>query len=171
MADTIREKIIAAIVATLDTYTGFTTIVSPSVERGYENYDPDVDALPIIAVMPRQENIEHTEYQTHACTMQVDIYCLIKIGAANPSALAEAVLGELIKATLSATPTEASDMAYINGGIDQYMDLSKTVLVVGISIEVKYETDIGDPYNCFDGSYEAGVEEVIGFNEETGGAV
>ena len=146
MADTIREKIIAGIVSTLKGYSSYSVIGSPSVVRGYENYDPDVDGYPIIAVMPRQEDVERTEYGNHNCNMQVDIYCLVKIGSNNPSELAEAVLGELIKATLSSTPSDASDMAYVNGGIDSYMDLSKTVLQVGISIEVIYETDIGDPY-------------------------
>ena len=147
MADTIREKIIAGIVSTLEGYASFSVIGSPSVERGYESYDPDVHELPIIAVMPRQEEVERTKYGSYKCTMQVDIYCLIKIGTNNPSELAEAVLGELITAALSSTPSDASDMAYVNGGIDEYMDLSKTVLTVGISIEVTFETDIGDPYN------------------------
>ena len=146
MADTIREKIISAIVSTLKNYASYSVVASPTVVRGYENYDPDVDNFPIIAVMPRQDDVERTKYGIQNCTMQVDIYCLVKIGTNNPSELAEAVLGELIVAALSSTPSDASDMAYVNGGIDDYMDLSKTVLTVGISIEVTYETDIGDPY-------------------------
>ena len=146
MADTIREKIIAGIVSTLNGYASFTVIGSPTVVRGYENYDPDVHEFPIIAVMPRQEDVERTTYGSYQCTMQVDIYCLVKIGTHNPSELAEAVLGELITAALSSTPSDVSDFAYVNGGIDDYMDLSKTVLTVGISMEVTYETDIGDPY-------------------------
>ena len=147
MADTIREKIIAGIISTLEGHASYSVIASPTIVRGYENYDPDVDGFPIIAVMPRQEDAQRTKYGTESHTMQVDIYCLIKIGTGNPSELAEAVLGQLILAALGSTPSDASDMAYLNGGIDEYMDLSKTVLTVGISIEVTYETDIGDPYN------------------------
>ena len=146
MSDTIREKIIADIVSTLNLYGSYSVIASPTVVRGYETFDPDVHDLPIVAVVPRQENVERTEYGAYQCTMQVDVYCLVKLGSANPSELAEAVLGELLLATFSATPSDASDMAYVNGGIDEYMDQTKTVLTVGITIEVVYETDIGDPY-------------------------
>lgn len=147
MADTLREKIIAHIVSTLDNYASFISIASPTVDRGYEWYDPDVHDLPIIAVLPRPEDAERTKYGTVSCTMPVDIYCILKIGASNPSILGEAVLGELIVAALSATPPDASDMAYVNGGIDEYQDQHASSLMrIGITINITYETDIGDPY-------------------------
>ena len=78
--------------------------------------------------------------------MRVDIYCLIKIGDNNPSELGEAVLGELIKAVFSSTPSNVDKMQYINGGVDDYAVQGKTVMQVGITIEIVYETNIGDPY-------------------------
>lgn len=147
MADTLREKIIGDIVNTLDSYAAFSAIGAPTVERGYEKYDPDVHHLPIIAVLPRPEDAERTQYGTTTCTMPVDIYCMIKIGNSNPSQLGEAVLGELIMAALSEIPADASDVAYVNGGIDEYLDqFGRSVLTVGITVQVTYETDIGDPY-------------------------
>lgn len=148
MADTLREKIIKHIVATLGDYGTFVAIPSPVVSRGQQLFDPDVDPLPVIAVLPGVEEAERTRYGTTHCTMPVDISCLISLGDNNPSELGEAVLGELITAALSSLPSDAEDMAYSSGGIESYPDqMGQAVLSVGITINVQYETDTGDPYN------------------------
>ena len=148
MADTIREKIIAAMTSTLKNYSEYTTISSPDVHRGRIIFDPDVDPLPLISVVPRVESAEPTTYQTTDCTMPVDVSCLVPVGESNPSELGEAVLGELIKAALSAVPSDAESIFYTGGGIDEYPDeMGQAVLTVGISLSVKYKTDTDDPYN------------------------
>ena len=116
--------------------------------RGQELFDPDVDPLPVITVMPGVEEAERSRYGSTLCTMPVDISCLISFGENNPSELGEAVLGELITATLSSLPADAEDMEYAGGGILEYPDqMGQRTLTAGIVINVKYETDIGDPYN------------------------
>ena len=148
MADTLREKIIAEIMTALAGYGSFAAIPSPVFSRGRQLFDPDCDPLPVVAVLPGVEEAERTRYGTTHCTMPVDISCLISIGDNNPSELGEAVLGELIAAALSSLPSDAEDMAYSSGGIESYPDqMGQAVLSVGITINVQYETDNGDPYN------------------------
>lgn len=147
MADTLREKIIQSLVATLTAYSAFDVIASPTISRGKELFDPDIDFFPVIAVLPGLDEAERSYGITH-CTMIIDITCLIKIGGSNPSTLGEAVLGELIKATMSSLPANADDVEYTGGGIETYPDEfgELSVLSVGITIKVMYQTDIGDPY-------------------------
>ena len=148
MADTIREKIIKHVLATLAGYVSFVSIPSPGVSRGRQVFDPDVDPLPVIAVLPGIEEAARTRYGTTHCIMPIDISCLISLDENNPSELGEAVLGELITAALSSLPGDAEDLSYTGGGIGSYPDqLGQAVLSVGITIDVQYETDIGDPYN------------------------
>ena len=147
MADTIRETIIKEIVATLEGFSSYSVLADPSIERGWEAFDPDVTPMPIIAVLPGIETVERI-HGIDRCEMPVGIRSLFKFGNSNPSAIGEAALGELIVASLSGgVPTNAEDIFYSGGGVDEYPgDLGETLLNVSITVVVRYETDAGDPY-------------------------
>ena len=147
MTDTIREKVILGIIANLEAGT-YVELHGAQVFRGRQLFDPDTEDLPLIAVLPRMEDAERTQYGATRCRMPVDVSCLVRIGAANVSILAEAALGELIKAALASLPADADDMIYTGGGVEQYPDLlGQVVLMVGITIRVEYQFNSGDPYN------------------------
>lgn len=146
MADTIRETIIQAIVDSVDGYT-FTALAGADVYRGRIRFQEQLEDLPLISVIPRQEEAGIGNYGQSLCTMEVVVGAIAAIGAANPSELAEAVHGELIKAAFRVAPADARKMAYAGGGIEQYPDeLGQPLLAVSITLAVEYETDLGDPY-------------------------
>ncbi len=149
MADTIREKIIAAIENTLENYGSWTVIPTPNIFRGREYYDSNVEPPPVISILPQVEAAERTSYGKTQCEMPVSIACVLPLGRNdNPSEVGEAALGELIAAMFSSTPTDAEDFYYSGGGIGDYPEDSlQKMLNIGISVTVVYETDIGDPYH------------------------
>jgi len=159
---TIRAKIIAEMVALFEAFT-FESIASrqPTIYRGVQRFDPDVDPPPIITILPRVEENQRTDYGMDERTMPVDIICLERIVEQNPSDLGEAILGELIACVFGKETEEngaavkhggltndyADDVRYRSGGIDQYPDEpGQPLLHVGITVEVRYQTNAGDPY-------------------------
>jgi hypothetical protein len=161
MDKTIREKIIYEITALFEGYT-FVSITNPAVYRGWQVFDPDVKPPPLVALQPRVEECNRTDYGADERTMPVDIICLERIVDQNPSELGEAILGELIACVFGKAVEEdgaiiklggmstdlADDVVYRTGGIDQYPDqLGEAILHVGITVSVRYTTLAGDPYN------------------------
>ena len=147
MTDTIREGIIQAIVTNLEGGT-YTILDDAVVYRGRQLFDPDTEELPLITVLPRLEDAERTQYGTSLCRMPIDISCLVRIDGRNVSTLAESALGELIKSAMSSLPSDADDVTYTGGGVEQYPDvMGQKVLMVGITIRVEYQFNSGDPYN------------------------
>ena len=158
MSDTIRESIIQELVDLIEAYT-FTAVSSPGVYRGRQVFDPDTEPPPIITVLPRSEENQNTDYGMHDLTMPVDIICLERMVDQNPSELGEAILGELIRCVFgyeAAGPTKvggmsatyADEVVYRSGGIDAYPDeLGQQILHVGITIDIRYQTNAGDPYS------------------------
>jgi len=143
-----RETIIAWINTTLSAYS-FTTMASPSVHRGLQFFDPGTNPPPLISILPRPEESERNAYDQMEHVFPVDISAVAVLSSTgNPSSTGEAVLGELIKAAYSVAtlPAAVDDYVYSGGGIDSYPDdLSPSTITVGITINVHYSTDIGDP--------------------------
>ncbi len=163
MTDTIREKIIDEL-ADLYTAFSFTSMTGTvGIYRGRSVFDADDDPPPLVTILPRVENNENSNYGMHEMTMPVDIICLAPLGSSNPSVLGEAVLGDLIKCAFGVqgvdkdgdiakvggmTTTYMDSMHYRSGGIDAYPDeLGQEILRVGITVDIRYQTNAGNPYS------------------------
>ena len=147
MADTIREKIIQDVVASMTGAT-YTLLNGADIMRGRVLFQEEIESLPIITIIPREEEAEIGSYGQTVCFMPVKIGALAVIGALNPSELGEAIHGELITAAMRIETGHARKMAYIGGGVEQYPDqLGQPVIAVSVNVAFEYETDIGDPYN------------------------
>ena len=114
MADTIRERIIAAVAAKLTeirTAYGYATECGSTVLLG--SMDVASSLLPAIDVFPRVESSSR-EYGKQVCTMPVDVKALALLGTTNPSTLGEQLLGEVITCLLGIeyTRTFTSGGAY-----------------------------------------------------------
>jgi hypothetical protein len=102
MADTIRERIIAAITAKLAeirTANGYVTELGQHVERAAANIA--AADLPAITLFPRVET-SAKEYGKQICSMPVEIKALKILGTSNASTLGEQMLGDLITCILGA---------------------------------------------------------------------
>lgn len=161
MADTIREKIIDELADLYDAFA-FSAITNPAVYRGRQVFDSDTEPPPLITILPRVEQNEASDYGMHEMTMPVDVICLARMGTSNPSTLGEAILGELIKCAFGMqglvagkvvkvggmTTTYMDSMRYSSGGIDAYPDeLGQQILHVGITVDIRYQTNAGNPYS------------------------
>lgn len=147
MADTIRETIIKAIKTAMESY-GFVALAGATVYRGQIYFDINLGDMPILTIIPLEEDAARDNYEKMVCQMPVDISCLVALGDANPSELGETVLGELIAAAMTISVTApADDVVYISGGVTEYPDqMGQKALSVGIRVAVEYRTDIGNPY-------------------------
>jgi len=149
MADTIREKIIAALKTGLTNYEDFVALDGASIHRGITHFDPNEDPPPLITILPRPEYSEETVYGADLKTMQVDFSSLVAIGSANPSELGEAVLGEIHKAVFSINPSNVSAIVYRSGGVDEYPEGDQAdIVVIGMTVDYVFETESGDPYTA-----------------------
>lgn len=143
MADTVRENIIQGLVDQMETLTS----------RGYGNVHRgrtyfEYEDLPCMAILPGVETAERF-YGEQQLTMPVVIHAIQVIGDKNVSELAETMLGSLIDAVIgnSSNISSINDIYYVEGGIEDYPGEEDQALSVRISIEVSYNTNIGDPYN------------------------
>lgn len=159
---TIRRKIIQELYELFDEYL-FESITDPVCYRGRQVFDIETETPPLITILPRIEEAQVNEYAMQECRMPVDVICLARIGTENPSDLGEAILGELISCTFGKetegvdgdpekhgglTDTYADMVTYRTGGIDMYPDeLGQQILHVGITVVIRYQTNIGNPYS------------------------
>jgi len=143
MADTIREKVIQDIVTQLETLSGYTVFRGKS-----EITKQDIPNLPIITVLPQVETSER-QYGVQSNVMPVNIHAVKITGDTNPSVVGEKILGELISGVVgnSSNISNIEDIKYTGGGIDTYPTEDEQAVSVQCSIEVDYETVIGDPYS------------------------
>lgn len=157
----IRELIIRELKELFEAYT-FESIASPTIYRGRQIFDPDSEPPPLITILPRVEESTR-EYGMAENAMPIDIICLARMGTQNPSELGEAILGELLLCVFGKnepdadgdpvkvggmTDTYVDDVSYRSGGIDAYPDeAGQSILHVGITVIIKYTTNLGDPYS------------------------
>ena len=161
MEYTIREKIIRELYDLYDEFV-FESITDPTLHRGRQIFDVNIEPPPIIAILPRIEEGIPADYGMQDLKMPVDIICLAQIGEENPSELGEAILGELIACAFGKetvgdlgplkygglSTAYADSIMYRTGGIDAYPDeLGQQVLHVGITVDIRYQTKAGNPYS------------------------
>lgn len=147
MADTIREKILTHFKTLLTSYSGWTSINSPSVLRGVEYIQTNVYPLPCISILAKNEESEPSEcYSYHVNTIPVEFWAVVEFDTDEPSETAEALIGDLIKAVLSSEPSDADSVFYVSSAIAYPGTPEATALEVSVVFNVQYRTDIGDPY-------------------------
>lgn len=115
MADSIRERIIAAIsakLAEIQVANGYVTELGDNVYRGIMSI-PTAN-LPAITVLPLIESTSR-EYGKQLCTMPVEIKGLKLLGTSNPSTLGEQMLADLINCMLGTEYTRT----FTSGGTYQ----------------------------------------------------
>lgn len=165
MADTVRKRLIDLVETRLNNFS-FTTfkkkedgsIVQPDTHKGRIVFD-DTEPLPLIALIPSTDDSKVNEYGNNAKTMPLTIAAIISLTKAeikDAYNITEAILGELEKALFDdgalqlSIGLETYDFAfqYLGGGVADYPDeLGPAVVTIGISSQILFETDIGDPYN------------------------
>ena len=163
--NTIREEIIlellarAAVIRTTGSPQAYATDIGATVLRARPKVDPD--ELPCCIVWPQPEEAENAHGLSRH-RMPVQIEGLAKFGTADPSVIAERILGDLIKCFTSpawdrrrlvASPASpvtylspyAESIVYQSGGPTTPED---GAISVGCSAKfmVTYWTAIGDPY-------------------------
>jgi hypothetical protein len=148
--DTIREQIIAAITTALEdirTSAGYNLDMGLEVKRGVTISDKD--KLPAVVVFALGEDNEPLPGK-HNLRMTVRIECIEKFGSKNPSVVAEAMLGDIIKRMCDPTSDVSGGLAekveYTDGGIDEYPEPGNWTIGCYAIFSVNYKTKIGDPY-------------------------
>lgn len=161
-AEPIRELIVRELVELFEAFT-FESMDEPAVYRGRQIFDPESEPPPLVTILPRVEDSQRGEYGASEQAMRVDVIALVRMAGENPSELGERILSELILAAFGKagedadgapekiggmSDTYADDVFYLSGGIDAYPDeLGQQILHVGITIKIKYQTNIGDPFS------------------------
>jgi len=152
MSDTIRESIIASIttaLADIRTASGYNTDAGRLVRRGIPITDQD--QMPALSVLPLTEENEPLSGR-HYLAMRFRVDGIIKYTSKNPSVVGELLLGDIIKRmtnrSLSAVHGGYADqLQYVEGGIEDYPEPGQYSVAVYATFEIKYKTNLGDPYN------------------------
>lgn len=152
MADTIREKIIAAICAGVEDISienGYNTDAGKFVKRGQRIVDQD--QFPAIAVMPFIEENEPLPGKNNL-SMRVRVDGALKFGSQNPSIMAEKLLGDIIYRMTNTSLDSihggyAVKVQYAEGGIDDYPEPGQYSVAVHATFNISYKTKLGNPYN------------------------
>ena len=151
MSQTIREQIIAALETRLKNYNWQQW--DPDIFVGRSVFDPDVDPLPVLTILPSVEEAARTRYGTDQITMQVNLSGIVSLAdGASVTEDCEPIFGEMRKAAFSGGEiqigTDYVAMAYTGGGIMDYpSELGPAIVTIGVILAITYETNIGDPYN------------------------
>jgi len=150
--DTIREQIIASIVtevADIRTSAGYNVDLGSTVKRARALHDKD--KLPSVAVFPQvEENVPLPGKNNMAMIIRIE--GLAKFGTENPSVVAEAMLGDIIKRMTDPSLTDvcgglAESVQYTEGGLDDYPAEGQYTVGVYAIFKVNYKTKIGNPYS------------------------
>lgn len=148
---TLRKNLINGLKTRLENYS-WTVLESPSVFAGRTRFDPEEDPLPIITIIAGTEDgTEQTAYKTNFRTMPLEVTALISLEDSKEAFdIGESVFGELEKACFSGGPLIIGEDSYFfesrGGGIVDYPDqLGPAMLTITVSLELPYETEIGEP--------------------------
>lgn len=147
--DTIREQIITNIdlaLRDIRTASGFNVDLGSTVKRG--ETISDKDQLPAVAFFPLSENNEPIPGRNNL-TMTVRVEALAKFGSKNPSVVAEAMLGDVIRRMTDRTSKVCEfteKIEYSEGGVDEYPGGGEYTVGCYALFNVNYKTVIDDPF-------------------------
>ena len=153
VAVSIRERIISAFedaMAVVTLANGYHSDAGLDVVRCRKNLDPA--ELPCIVIWPGTETAERREYGGQYCSMRMGIEAHCLFGSENPSIVSERMLADMIQAVFGQDITSsacdlADDILYETGGTDSYPDAGDVAVGVKISLVIKYNYLIGNPYS------------------------
>lgn len=153
MADSIRTQLVEAIQSRLYSYA-WGSFAPAGVYLGRSIFDTDSDPLPLITIVPGVEDSEVSRYGTDLRIMPVDISAIISLDdGADVTAVCEPIYAEVHKAVFNdgnqiQIGSDYFSIEFRGGGIVEYpAETGPAVVTVGVSLEITYETAIGDPYN------------------------
>lgn len=160
MSETIREKIIKAIVAKLADVTienGYNTDCGEDVFRVKKPIEKE---LPAFSVWPGVETSERIHGKSRI-TMPVRIEGVVLYGRENPSVVSELILGDI--RSLMEAQAEADDptdnlsdvIEYAEGGTDDYPDPAEPRVGAFAVFNIVYKTMSGSPYSSSSQSSES----------------
>ncbi|WP_319577660.1 hypothetical protein [uncultured Desulfobacter sp.] len=152
MADSIREKIIQAIVTRagqIRVVNGYNSDVGESTIRATRYANPGT--LQQVVIIPRVESSEKTRFQKMTHNFPVDIHAFVAMtpGADNASQESEAVYTDLISAmTRTDTPCSilVDSITHTGGGGVEIADNETKLAGATATFEIVYTTDIGNPF-------------------------
>ena len=153
MSTTIREQIIASVVAHLEeirTGNNYATEIGRRVLRARTDIDPD--ELPALVVWPMPEDVDagNKKYGYSIATFPLTLVGLSLFEPADASITAEQMLGDLIYAMTYPGKTPAGSLAdkilYAGGGTDSYPEPGQSIVGASAVFNVTYTTKKGDPY-------------------------
>jgi hypothetical protein len=149
VAVTIRERIISEFEVAMAVVTlanGYHSDAGKNIVRCRKSLDPA--ELPCMVIWPGIETSERREYGGQYCTMKIGIEAHCLFGSENPSVVSERMLGDMIQAVFSQNITDLTDeIEYESGGTDSYPDTGDVAVGVKLTLNVKYNYLIGNPYS------------------------
>ena len=151
MVDSIREKIIQAIVTrsgTISTTNGYNTDIGSNAVRATRYANPGTTQQ--IVVVPRTETSEKTRYKKMSHVFPVDLHAFVAMipGTDNASQVSEKIYADIIKAmTNPASPISnlLDEITNTGGGGVEIVDNETKLAGATATFEIKYTTAIGDP--------------------------
>lgn len=151
MADSIREKIIQAIVTRagqIRVASGYNTDVGESAIRATRYSSPGTTQQ--VVVIPRAETSEKTRFKKMTHTFPVDLHAFVEMtpGADNASQESEAVYADLVAAMTSQSSPVSSlfdSITHTGGGGVELVDNETKLAGATATFEITYTTAIGDP--------------------------
>lgn len=150
MANTIREQIILAYLARLETWTmanGYNYACSGTIQRAES---PSIDDLPAVVLWPGDEYPE-SRYNETMAPMSLKVEAIVPAGPGeNKSVIQEKLIGDLIKIltdpAVEVTPlAEDATLTKISPASAQNPEETLTAAVAELT--VKYMTVMGNPYS------------------------
>jgi len=149
MADTIRHRILQALVEHIEAHE-FVTTNSIPVNPGKTRYRPE--DLPAISVFARTEEADLDRYGRQQCSLSVEInYAGVIDRDAEGEKTSildqiETVRGKLLDALVTATLNDIADPPVYTGGVVEYPSEEDMAFVASVEGRIDYETDLQDPY-------------------------
>lgn len=146
---TIREQIIAALTAALSnirTANGYNLNVGQNVKRGQRIEEGE--RLPAVGIYAFSETNVPIQGK-NTLTMDIRVEAVSKFSSKNPSVVAEAMLGDLIRCITSdpASIIKLVDgIQYSEGGIEDYPGSTEHSVGAYAVFKVTYKTVKGDPF-------------------------
>jgi hypothetical protein len=148
VADTIREKVVQALVARLGNITlanGYNYALGAAVKRCRQSYSEA--EMPALTVWDRTETAT-MHYQVMRIAMETDIDAVVGTTADGASTAAGKVIADIVKAVTGGDSTlgGVADGILYNSAEPQYHEDGSEYVTVRVSLTLLFRHKAGDPY-------------------------
>jgi hypothetical protein len=147
MAKSIRQKIIDDFETKLKLIkkvSGYNTNIGLNVFKVVKSIDPNKE-LPAVAMWPQVEE-NNPNYGNDVMEFVIRIEAISEYGTNNPSDVAEEMLADIRKGLAEPT-SNAEQVVYSRGGIDDYPELEHEVVGAFAEFKIVYNTLKDNPYS------------------------